>query len=179
MTLLAIPVQYVLAAVVLIAAGCDIRSRNIPNWLSLGGVLIGLALHPYLSGWTGLKFSASGFGLAVLMFVPLFVLRWLGGGDVKLMAAVGALAGAGNLFIIFIMDAILGGAVALIAVLFKKRGARTLRNIGRMITSLFRGKAPYRETEELEAGSETSMGMPRAVTIALATLLVLWATPKS
>ncbi|QOY91054.1 A24 family peptidase [Paludibaculum fermentans] len=179
MTLLAIPVQYVLAAVVLIAAACDIRSRNIPNWLSLGGVLIGLALHPYLAGWTGLKFSAGGLGLAVLMFVPLFVLRWLGGGDVKLMAAVGALAGAGNLFIIFIMDAILGGAVALIAVLFKRRGARTLRNIGRMITALFRGKAPYQETEELEAGSETSMGMPRAVTIALATLLVLWATPKS
>ncbi|MGC4053922.1 MAG: prepilin peptidase [Paludibaculum sp.] len=179
MTLLAMPVQYVLAALVLVAAGCDIRSRNIPNWLTMGGIVAGLALHPYLAGWAGLKFSAAGLGLAALMFLPLFVLRWLGGGDVKLMAAVGALAGAGNLFIVFIMDAILGGAVALIAVLLRKRGAKTVRNIGRMITALFRGKAPYEETQELEAGSETSMGMPRAVTIALATLLVLWATPKS
>lgn len=178
MTLLPIPVQYILAAVVLIAAGSDIRSRNIPNWLTLGGVVAGLAIHPYLTGWAGLKFSASGLGLAALIFLPLFILRWLGGGDVKLMAAAGALAGASNLLIIFIMDAILGGAVALVAVLLKGRAGKTLRNIGRMIAALFRGKAPYEENQELEAGSEKSMGMPRAVTIALATLLVLWATPR-
>ncbi|WP_321470819.1 prepilin peptidase [uncultured Paludibaculum sp.] len=178
MNFLPLPVQGALAALVLIAAFCDIRSRNIPNWLTVGGVVAGLALHPYLAGWAGLKFSGGGFGLAVLMFIPLFVLRWLGGGDVKLMAAVGALAGAYNLFIIFIMDAILGGAVALIAVLFRKRGAKTLKNIGRMITALFRGRKPFEESPELEAGSEESMGMPRAVTIAVATLLVLWAAPK-
>lgn len=177
MTLLPLPVQAVLISVVLLAAFCDLRSRNIPNWLTLGGVAAGLALHPYLAGWAGLKFSASGLGLAILMFIPLFILRWLGGGDVKLMAAAGALAGTYNLFIIFIMDAILAGVVALIAVLFRKRGARTLRNIGRMITALFRGKAPFEEHKELEAGTGESMGMPRAVTIALATLLVLWATP--
>ena len=177
MTPLALPIQAALAALVLVAAVCDIRSRDIPNWLTLGGIVAGLVLHPYLAGWAGLKFAAAGLGLAIVMFIPLFILRWLGGGDVKLMVAVGALAGTYNLFIIFIMDALLGGVVALAAVLFRKRGAKTMRNIGRMVTSLVRGKAPYEETKELEAGTEESMGMPRAVTIALATVLVLWATP--
>ena len=169
------PVPYLTAALVLIAAFCDLRSRNIPNWLTLGGVVAGLAVHLYLSGWSGLQFSASGLGLAALVFLPMFMMRWLGGGDVKLMAGVGALTGATNLIVIFIFDAMLGGVVALIAVLTRGRSRRTIHNIGRMISALLHGKAPHRVSPELEAGSEESMGMPRAVTIAAATLLILWA----
>ncbi len=66
MTPLAPPIQVVLAALVLAAAVCDIRSRDIPNWLTLGGIAAGLALHPYLTGWTGLKFAGSGLGLAIV-----------------------------------------------------------------------------------------------------------------
>ena len=167
-------VEICLALIVLAAAVSDVRSRNIPNWLTLGGIAAGLALHTYLTGWAGLKFSAAGFGLAAVIFLPLFALRFLGGGDVKLMAAVGALAGLQNLIGIFIVDTILGGVAALVLVIVKGRFTKTLRNLGRMISSLFRGKAPYRENEELEAGGGKSLGMPRAVTIAAATLVMLW-----
>jgi hypothetical protein len=61
-----------------------------------------------------------------------------------------------------------------VLIVVKGRLKRTLANIGRMIYSLFRGKAPYKENEELEAGGEKSLGMPRAVTIAAATLVILW-----
>jgi prepilin peptidase CpaA len=163
-------VEAVLAAVVLLAAWTDLRRREIPNWLTLGGMLAGLALHGWLRGWEGLKFSAAGLGLAALIFIPLFIMRWLGGGDVKLMGAVGALAGAQNLFVIFVLDAILGGAVALVLVIVRGRLLRTLRNIPRM----FR----FERDSELEAGGEKSMGLPRAVTIAAATLLVLWGASR-
>jgi prepilin peptidase CpaA len=176
MTALSIPVQAALAAIVLIAAASDLRSREIPNWLSGGGILIGLALHTWLNGWSGLKFSGSGLGVAALIFLPLFMMRWLGGGDVKLMAAVGALAGMTNMLVIFILDTILGGFIALLAILFRGRVKKTLVNIGRMLKSMMRGRAPYQDSEELEAGHEKSMGLPRAVTIAAATLLVLWAS---
>jgi prepilin peptidase CpaA len=174
MHLLPQSVEICLALIVLAAAVSDVRSRNIPNWLTLGGIATGLALHAFLTGWAGLKFSAAGFGLAALIFLPLFALRFLGGGDVKLMAAVGALAGLQNLIAIFIVDTILGGVAALVLIVVKGRFKKTLANMGRMISSLFRGKAPYEESEELEAGGEKSLGMPRAVTIAAATLVILW-----
>jgi prepilin peptidase CpaA len=163
-------VEAVLAAVVLLAAWTDLRRREIPNWLTLGGMLAGLALHGWPRGWEGLKFSGAGLGLAALIFIPLFIMRWLGGGDVKLMGAVGALAGAQNLFVIFVLDAILGGAAALVLVIVRGRLLRTLRNIPRM----FR----FERDSELEAGGEKSMGLPRAVTIAAATLLVLWGASR-
>ncbi|GIU73687.1 MAG: hypothetical protein KatS3mg004_0774 [Bryobacteraceae bacterium] len=163
-------IEPVLAAVVLIAAVTDLKRREIPNWLTLGAILAGLGLHTWLRGWEGLKFSAAGLGLAALIFVPLFVMRWLGGGDVKLMGAVGALAGAQNMFVIFVLDAILGGIAALVLVIVRGRFLRTLRNIPRM----FR----FQRESELEAGGEKSLGLPRAVTIAAATLLVLWASTR-
>ena len=171
---LPIPVPYLTAALVLMAAFCDLRSREIPNWLTLGGIVSGLAVHSYLTGWSGLQFSAAGLGVAALVFLPLWWMRWLGGGDMKLMAAVGALTGWSNLIVIFIFDAMLGGVVALVAVITRGRSRRTLHNIGRMVSAMLHGKAPHEVSPELEAGTEESMGMPRAVTIAIATLLILW-----
>lgn len=176
MKLLPLPVEVALVLMVLAAAFSDIRSRSIPNWLTLGGIAAGVALNTYSTGLAGLKFAAIGFGVAALIFLPLFMIRFLGGGDVKLMAAVGTLAGAANLFGIFIFDAIFGGVVALVLIIARGRLKKTLRNTGQMLASLFKGKAPYKQNEELEAGGEKSFGMPRAVTIAAATLLILWAS---
>ena len=164
-------IEAVLAAMVLIAAVTDLKRREIPNWLTLGGIAAGVALNAWVAGLAGLKTAGAGLGLAALIFVPLFVMRWLGGGDVKLMGAIGALAGAQYMVVIFVFDAILGGAVALVLVIVRGRLLRTLRNIPRM----FRLK---RESE-LEAGGEKSMGLPRAVTIAAATLLVLWGASRA
>ncbi len=170
---LPVPVSWTLAALVVAAALSDIRSRSIPNWLTLGGILAGFAVNYYSSGVPGLKTAGMGF-LASLLFLIPFVLGFLGGGDVKLMAAVGAFAGAGNLLVIFVLDAIFGGAVALIGVVARGRIRRTLFNIGRILRLLAQGKAPYTESPELEAGNAASFGMPRAVTIGLATLLLIW-----
>jgi prepilin peptidase CpaA len=175
MTPLHIAVKAALAALVLAAAASDIRSRTIPNWLTFGGILAGFALHLGLESWPGLLFAAKGFGLAALLFLPLWFLRFFGGGDLKIMAAVATMAGPTNLLVIFILDAILGGILALAAIVVRGRVRKTLVNIGRMIRSLARGRAPYQDSEELEAGNEKSFGMPRAVSIALATLLFVWA----
>ncbi len=167
-------VTYALTALVLVAAFTDIRAREIPNWLTAAGIAAGFALHGWLDGWAGLGTAGMGFGAACLLFLPLFALRWIGGGDAKLMIAIGALTGWQALLVIFFLDAILGGIAALAMMLWKGRARRTLRNIGILLASVVRGRAPYKETPELEAGTAQSAGMPRAVTIALATLLVAW-----
>jgi prepilin peptidase CpaA len=163
-------IEAVLAAMVLIAAFTDLKRREIPNWLTFGGVAAGLALNVGTAGLSGLKTAGAGLGLAALIFIPLFIMRWLGGGDVKLMGAIGALAGAHYMIVIFVFDAILGGAAALVVVIARGRLMKTIRNIPRM----FR----LQRESELEAGGEKSMGLPRAVTIAAATLLVLWGATR-
>jgi prepilin peptidase CpaA len=164
-------IEAVLAAMVLIAAVTDLKRREIPNWLSLGGIVAGIALNGWLAGLPGLKTAGAGLGLAALIFIPLFIMRWLGGGDVKIMGAIGALAGPQYMIVIFVFDAILGGIAALVLVIVRGRLLKTLRNIPKM----FR----LHRDSELEAGGEKSLGLPRAVTIAAATLLVLWGATRA
>ena len=72
----------------------DVRYRRIPNWLTAIGVLLGLGLNTFLyQGWPGLRFSLMGLGLAFGIYFGLYAVRAMGAGDVKLMAAIGALVG--------------------------------------------------------------------------------------
>src|SRR6266851_1193508 len=80
-------------ALTLSAALLDWRSRCIPNWLTVSGLLSGLTLHTVLNGWQGMRFSLEGTALALVLLLPLVMLRALGAGDWKLMGAVGAFLG--------------------------------------------------------------------------------------
>src|SRR5690348_15576050 len=112
--------EIVLVVVLLVAAAYDIRYRRIPNWLTAGGVLMGFALNAFLLAHPpsvlslgGLLFSLKGFGLAFGLYFFLYALRAMGAGDVKLMAAIGAMVGWQNWFGIFLVTAILGGIAAM------------------------------------------------------------------
>jgi prepilin peptidase CpaA len=92
---------FLLAAVLIAgwAAWTDFRTGQIPNWLTAGGALVGLIGH-FAWGWAaaGAKagFIELGFALAGLLFCSIapafmFVKGAMGGGDLKLFAAIGAL----------------------------------------------------------------------------------------
>lgn len=95
-----------------IAAFCDLRTRKIPNWLTLSAIPLGLLLNVILSGSGGLRASVLGtlVGLA-LLFVP-FAMGGMGAGDVKMLAAVGAIAGPTVAFRSFVYGAVAGGLMA-------------------------------------------------------------------
>lgn len=80
-------------AIVFIAATSDLVFRRIPNVLTLGGVLIGVALHAAVSGPRGALFAVIGAIACSIVPIMGFVRNEMGGGDVKLFAAIGALAG--------------------------------------------------------------------------------------
>lgn len=81
------------AALVIGAAACDCWMKKIPNWLTVSGFFAGIAYNFYTAGWQGLAVSSLGFltGFGVLFIV--FAFSGGGGGDVKLMTAVGAWVG--------------------------------------------------------------------------------------
>lgn len=105
------PLEILLFLSVSIAVFFDIRERRIPNWITFPGTAIALVLH----GFTGSAQLLQSFsGLAVgtgAMFVP-FVCGWLGAGDVKLLALMGAIAGLQSVPRIIFYSGLIGGLLA-------------------------------------------------------------------
>lgn len=162
-----------LALLVTVAAVFDLRTRRIPNWLCAAGLVCGFACQIALLRWAGAREAILGTGLALLIYLPLFALRAVGGGDVKLMAAVGSMAGPKAWITIFLVTAIVGGAMALVLIAVRGRTRRTLRNVGILLTELVHLRAPHRVEEELDVTSGKGLRLPHGVTIAAGTLLYL------
>lgn len=173
MNTLPMPIEGLLVLLAVAAAVFDLRRRRVPNWLTASGAALGIVLNASLFGTPGLWFSLKGLGLAFLIYLPLYVLRTMGGGDVKLMAAVGAIVGPMNWFRIFVLTVFFGAAAAIFLMLAKGRVKRTLSNIGVILKSLGRGQAPYKKSPELDVRDDRAARLPHAVAIACATLAFL------
>ena len=152
---------------VLCAAVTDARSRRIPNWLTGCGILLGFGLHAALEGWSGVRFAAAGMGTGFALYLALYAVRALGAGDVKLMAAVGAFAGAANWLQIFMATAIAGGVAALILALAKGRLRTTVWNASFIASELLHFRAPYAANHSLDVRSPASLSLPHGIAIAL------------
>ncbi len=140
-------IVFFLVSVLLIAATFDVRSHRIPNWLTLSSALAGLVYHSAVSGWYGLLFSSEGLLLGGAFLIPFYLKGGMGAGDVKLLAAVGALLGPGGVFWAFLGTALAGGvyAVALLAGsrFRKEMGIRCKQGVGAFIlTRNFRDLEP-------------------------------------
>ena len=168
-------VQALLLTLVLGAAVFDVRYRRIPNWLTVGGVIAGLAMNRFLDqGRPGLFVSAlEGLGLAFGIYVVLYALHAMGAGDVKLMAAVGSVVGVENWFGIFIATAVIGGIMALILVATRGRVRKTLFNVGFILDEMKHGRPAYLTNEELDVRNKKALGLPHGAVIAVGTLFFL------
>lgn len=166
MTLLPAIIQVLLLAIVLTASVTDIRERRIPNWLTFPAILVGFAVNIFLDPSNGFWDSLEGLGVALLLYIPLFALRAMGAGDVKLMAAVGTLVGPTNWLGIMFFTAIIGGVLAVIAVVRNKRGQQTWFNVKMLLGSLAHRNMPYEMNTELDVSSHTALRLPHAVSIA-------------
>lgn len=167
--------QVLLAAVVLIAGYYDIRWRRIPNGLTLPSVLLGLLLNLFLFGWPGLKNSLIGMVLAMAINLPLYALRARGAGDVKLLAAVGALIGWRDWVAIFIISGVLGGVLALALMLGKGRVQKTFWNVGYILEEIVHFRPPHLKSDEFDVRSPVSFRLPQGAVIALGCLAFLGA----
>lgn len=163
-------VQILLAAVVIVAGAYDILYRRIPNWLVLPCWIAGFAVNAALAGWAGLTAAALGFVLAMVVYFPLYLLRGMGAGDVKLMAAIGALVGPTAWLIIFIFSGLVGGVVAIFVMLVHRRFGKTLRNLGYILWEMVHLRAPHKCDEELSIDSPRSFRLPHGAVIALGCL---------
>ena len=159
------PLLLVGAMLLSLSAGwTDWRSRRIPNWLTVPGLAVGVALSAALSGWSGLKDSLLGAGLAFALLLPFWLLKSLGAGDLKFAAALGAYTGPGRLIDILIGSVFVAGVMAMALVIYKRRFLETIKNIGHILVSLLTFRLP---------GSHVTLENPEALTIPKGVALAL------
>jgi len=169
--MLPLPIRVTLSLVVVVAAITDLRSRRIPNWLTLPAIPVGVAAQTiYGDGfWQGLLGACGGF-LALLF---LFAVGAGGAGDVKLFTVVGSFVGIRNLVEVFVLVALLGGVAAVFVALRAGALGRVLRNISSIFMSLGRGRwDEFRERSDLNRPGALSLAY--GAVIAAGSLLFLW-----
>ena len=105
-----------LLAFVSAVAVVDLRTRRIPNRLALTGAVCGLASNLATAGAAGALMSGAGLLVGLAMFLPFYLLRGMGAGDVKAMAAIGAFVGVKGALVAAGWTLVAGGIAALLIV---------------------------------------------------------------
>jgi prepilin peptidase CpaA len=103
------------ASLVVASAACvaDLRTRRIPNVLTFGAAAMALMFHALTTGLPGVGLAAAGWVVGAAVFFPVFALGGMGGGDVKLLGALGAWLGPADALFVGLYGAIAGGLMAL------------------------------------------------------------------
>lgn len=160
-------VNVVLAGVVIIAVVFDLRVRRIPNPLIITALLFAFSYHIYYSGSSGFIFSLKGFSLGLLLLLLPFLMNGMGAGDVKLLAAIGAIKGPVFVFNTFLWMALWGGMIAVVILLYKRQAKETASRLknGFILASL--RVANFTDSLSKE---ELSIYYPYGVAIALGVL---------
>lgn len=107
----------------------DLRVRKIPNLITIPAILMGFLIMSYRFGLSGTINSLEGFAVGIFVLLPLFAIGAMGAGDVKLMAAVGALNGWHFVIFAFLYTAIAGGVIAIVMLFLKGQLRNVLFNI--------------------------------------------------
>lgn len=150
-----------------IAGWTDLRSRRIPNWLTVPGLAVGVAANSILNGWGGLKTSLLGVLVGLGLLLPFVLLRSLGAGDWKLAGALGAFTGPGILVDLLILSVFVAGVMAVVLVIYKGRVRQTLSNIGHILVSLVTFRLP---TSRVSLDNPDSLKVPYGVALAFTVL---------
>lgn len=158
----------------IIAAVTDLRSGRIPNKLTFPAMLIGLVVHGAIHGIAG--FVEALLGLVVCASVPGIIYKasrgtGIGGGDIKLFAALGAIMGPLSGLEIELSALLLLGIYALFRLTYQGKLWRTLMTTARLLGSPFVPK--LRAVNRSHDLVLTEMRMGPAIAVAVVTVLGL------
>jgi len=122
-------------------ARSDIATRRIPNALVLALVIAGAVVATIvLRDAVGLRGAVAGFALGLALWAPLWLMRVLGAGDVKLAAAIGTWLGPAGVLEASVLAAIVGGMLALLVLARRRRVAALASGVALWTAALQRGQ---------------------------------------
>jgi prepilin peptidase CpaA len=166
-----IPIVVTVLVFVALCVVVDVRTRRIPNILSGTAVLAGLALNALHFGFGGLLGSVGGLVATVGVLLFPFALGGIGGGDVKMMGAVGALLGPRLALEGLAAGVIVGGAVMIVHLLRRGRLREKLDALRAMLTAavLTRSLDPL----HVRPDDSGAIALPYSLPLGLGTVTVL------
>jgi prepilin peptidase CpaA len=167
-TLVVFPVTMIFLVICCIT---DFRTGRIPNAVSTSAVVVGALLNWYLLGLLGLVNSIVGLFLMLALLLGPFAMGGIGGGDVKMMGAVGSLTGPRLACLSLMAGLLIGGAVMVLHLARIGRLREKARSTYRMfaVALLTRSLEPLRISGQ---GAET-VSLPYSVPLAVGTLCAL------
>lgn len=104
---------FLLAMVLIFVAYFDFRWRRIPNYLTFPLLIAGLLVNTVVTGGAGIRSALLGVVVGGGLFAVLHFFKWMGAGDVKFVAAVGAWLGIEHIFIALFYTIMIGGGMAI------------------------------------------------------------------
>lgn len=147
----------------------DVRARRIPNAVVFPGMLAALVLHAALPDAEGIASALGGLALGLAILMPMYALRMMGAGDVKLLAMVGAFVGAGQVVAVALATLIAGGALALAVAAAQGSLRRLLANTRQMMVYSGMSALAGFMTPPVAPAAPASGRLPYAVAIAAGT----------
>jgi prepilin peptidase CpaA len=145
------------------SAAIDLRTRRVPNWLTLGITTLGLTFAAAGLTTTSMAAALGGLLVGLLLMLPGHVIGATGAGDVKLFAAIGTLLGPAGIAVAFVYTAMIGGLLALVVAVHRGRLSRTLEETATLVLT---GGANVEQIERPSANNRFAY----APAIALGTL---------
>jgi len=155
-----------------IACAIDLRSRRIPNWLTVSAAVIGIAYHALVAGAAGIETAAAGWAIGLALFFVPFALGGLGAGDVKLVAALGAWLGPAQVVWLALYTGVIGGVLALVVACSRGYLRQALRNIWLLLT--FWRVSGLRPLPALTIQGGQGPKLAYGVSIFMGTVVTIW-----
>lgn len=164
-------ITIVLVGLLLTAAVYDSYKHKIPNYISLAGWILAPSLYAIFYGTDGFLGSIYGLALTLVLTFPLYALRWMGAGDVKLMTSVGAFVGVKSALMALLFIVLSGAVFSVLFYIYQRSLSVTLNRLLAMasMSSTFRKPVYIPPTD-----STSRLLIPYAIPIAIGTVLYLF-----
>ncbi len=150
----------------------DVKSRRIPNFITGPALLLGLMMHLALGGWTQLASSLAAGLICGIIFLIFYLAGGMGAGDVKLILAVGCIAGLSHIAYLLVLTAISGGVMAIGLALIRGRLSQTFMNVAELANHhTTEGLTPH---PDLNITNAHTLRLPYALAIASGAILTFY-----
>jgi prepilin peptidase CpaA len=151
---------------------CDLRTRRIPNYLTLTGVLGGLGFQLGYHGLSGFLDGVAGSGLGFILLLGPYLLGGLGACDVKASAALGAWLGLWRAAALFVYMGVSGGVIMLVVLLWQGRLRAGIKEIGNFLLNWLLCR-PF-DSKPPPPASFTQTTFPYGAALALGMAVLVW-----
>ncbi|MEI7839775.1 MAG: A24 family peptidase [Methylococcaceae bacterium] len=163
---------FFLLPILLIGSFIDLRQHRIPNWLNLITIILGLTFQFIFFQGSGLLNGLGGFAVGFISFIPLYALRAMGAGDVKLMAAIGCFLTPMQTLEAVLATIIVGGFLGVIVLIARGGLGRYIKRYVLMAQTFFYMRKVLPIAPAIDEPARTRF--PYAVAIAAGTFYTLW-----